>query len=91
VEYRESPVESQKIRVTELIAPMPKFTATERKVLLALADSDRVPTDEQLAARFVVSRAVIRTHLDHVYVKLDLGDGREQARFCGALRALAFR
>ncbi len=75
VRYVEEGGDPDEVCTTDLITRMPDFTAMERKVLMALAETDGVPTDDQLAARFFRSKSTIRTHLDNIYAKLDLGSG----------------
>lgn len=55
--------------------PQVSLTSKEREVLIALAAG---ATNQQIAAQLFVSPATVKTHLAHIYVKLDVG-GRHEA------------
>jgi DNA-binding CsgD family transcriptional regulator len=53
------------------VAPFPTLTPRELEVLSLAADGSSGP---EIAAQLVVSPTTVRTHFQHIYTKLDVGD-----------------
>jgi ATP/maltotriose-dependent transcriptional regulator MalT len=53
------------------VAPFPTLTPRELEVLSLAADGSSGP---EIAPQLVVSPTTVRTHFQHIYTKLDVGD-----------------